>query len=100
MKRSLLKDNAEALEWAMRLIDPALVALVGTIVYWFYLDEPALADRYTLAIIGLAFVCATVFPFAGLYTPQRGVTFFEELRRLVHAWLLLDTIWFTFLFLS
>jgi putative colanic acid biosynthesis UDP-glucose lipid carrier transferase len=100
MKRSLLKDNAEALEWAMRLIDPALVALVGTTVYWFYLDEPALADRYTLAIIGLAFVCATVFPFAGLYTPQRGVTFFEELRRLVHAWLLLATIWFTFLFLS
>ena len=32
--------------------------------------------------------------------PQRGVTLFEEVRRLVNAWLLLATAWFAFLFLS
>jgi putative colanic acid biosynthesis UDP-glucose lipid carrier transferase len=48
----------------------------------------------------MSFVCATLFPFVGLYAPQRGVTLFEEVRRLVHAWLLLAATWFTFLFLS
>ena len=100
MKRSLLKDNAQALEWAMRLVDPLLVAIVGVIAHRVYLDSWDLPDRYTLAIFGMAFVCAALFPFVGLYAPQRGVSLFEEMRRLVHAWLLLATTWFTFLFLS
>jgi len=100
MSRSLLKDNAQFFEWAMRLLDPLLVAIVGAIAYRIYLDGWDLPERYTLAIFGMAFVCATLFPFVGLYAPQRGVTLFEEVRRLVNAWLLLATTWFTFLFLS
>src|SRR5690349_12175528 len=100
MKRSLLKDNAQLFEWAMRLIDPVLVALVGAVAYWIYLDDPALTERYTLAIIGITLACATLFPFVGLYASQRGVTLFEEVRRLLNAWLLLATTWFAFLFLS
>ena len=38
----------------------------------------ALLERYTLAIIGVSFACASLFPFVGLYAPQRGVTLFEE----------------------
>ena len=34
MNRSLLKDNAQFFEWAMRLLDPLLVAAVGAIAYW------------------------------------------------------------------
>ena len=100
MNRSLLKDNAQFFEWAMRLLDPLLVAAVGAIAYWVYLDDPVLLERYTLAIIGVSFACASLFPFVGLYAPQRGVTLFEEFRRLVNAWLLLATAWFAFLFLS
>ena len=100
MSRSLLKDNAQFFEWAMRILDPLLVALVGAIAYRIYLEGWELPERYTLAIFGMAFVCATAFPFVGLYAPQRGVTLFEEVRRLVNAWLLLATTWFTFLFLS
>jgi putative colanic acid biosysnthesis UDP-glucose lipid carrier transferase len=100
MNRSLLKDNAQFFEWAMRLLDPLLVALVGAIAYLIYLDDPILLERYTLAIIGMSFACASLFPFVGLYAPQRGVTLFEEFRRLVNAWLLLATAWFAFLFLS
>jgi len=100
MKRSLLKDNAQLFEWAMRLLDPVLVALVGAAAYWIYLDDPALTERYTLAIIGITLACATLFPFVGLYASQRGVTLFEEVRRLLNAWLLLATTWFAFLFLS
>lgn len=100
MKRSLLKDNAQFFEWAMRLLDPLLVALVGAVAYWAYLDDPALLERYVLAIVGMSFACASLFPFAGLYAPQRGVTLFEEFRRLANAWLLLATAWFAFLFLS
>jgi putative colanic acid biosynthesis UDP-glucose lipid carrier transferase len=100
MNRSLLRDNAQFFEWAMRLLDPLLVALVGAVAYLIYLDDPILLERYTLAIIGMSFACASLFPFVGLYAPQRGVTLFEEFRRLVNAWLLLATAWFAFLFLS
>jgi putative colanic acid biosysnthesis UDP-glucose lipid carrier transferase len=100
MNRSLLKDNAQFFEWAMRLLDPLLVALVGAVAFLIYLDDPILLERYTLAIIGMSFACASLFPFVGLYAPQRGVTLFEEFRRLVNAWLLLATAWFAFLFLS
>ena len=100
MKRSLLKSNAHFFEWVMRLLDPLLVALVGTLAYWLYLGDPELTERYTLAIIGMSFACAALFPFVGLYTSQRGVTLFEEVRLLLNAWLLLATTWFAFLFLS
>jgi putative colanic acid biosynthesis UDP-glucose lipid carrier transferase len=100
MKRSLLKENAQVFEWVMRLLDPLLVAAVGVLAYRLYLDDWSLPERYVLAIFGMSFVCATLFPFVGLYAPQRGVTLFEEVRRLVHAWLLLAATWFTFLFLS
>jgi len=100
MNRSLLKDNALLFEWAMRVLDPLLVALVGAIAYWLYLDDPALTERYTLAIIGITLACSTLFPFVGLYASQRGVTLFEEVHRLLNAWLLLAMTWFAFLFLS
>ena len=38
MRRSLLKDNAEALEWAMRLLDPALVNVFIEAKVW---ERPA-----------------------------------------------------------
>jgi len=101
MNRSLLRDNAQFFEWAMRLLDPLLVALVAAIAFRIYVDDwQQLVERYTLAIIGISLVCAAIFPFVGLYAPQRGVTLFEEVQRLVNAWLLLATAWFTFLFLS
>ncbi len=100
MNRSLLKDNAQFFEWAMRLLDPVLVAVVGVLAYRVYLDGWDLPERYSLAIFGMAFVCAALFPFVGLYAPQRGVTLFDEVRRLFNAWLVLATTWFTFLFLS
>jgi putative colanic acid biosynthesis UDP-glucose lipid carrier transferase len=100
MNRSLLKDNAQFFEWAMRLLDPVLVAGAGIAAYATYLDEWPLPERYALAIFGMSFVCAAQFPFVGLYAPQRGVTLFEEVRRLVNGWLLFATTWFAFLFLS
>jgi putative colanic acid biosynthesis UDP-glucose lipid carrier transferase len=100
MTRSLLKDNAQFFEWAMRVLDPFLVAVAGAIAYRIYLGSWDIPDRYVIALGGTALLCATLFPFAGLYGSQRGVTAFEEVRRLVNAWLILAAIWITFLFLS
>jgi len=99
--RSVLKDNATVFEWLVRMLDPLFVAAVGTIAYRAYLgplDE--MPDRYVVAILGLSLSCAAIFPFLGLYAPQRGVTLFEEVRRLVNAWVALAAMWFAFLFLS
>ena len=57
-------------------------------------------ERYVVALIGLAVLCSVLFPFLGLYAPQRGVSLFNEVRRLVNAWLLLASLWFAFMFLS
>lgn len=100
MNRSVLKDNASVFEWLLRTLDPLIVAGVGLAVYAAYLGGIDPPERYVLALIGMSFACATLFPFAQLYTSQRGVTLFEEVRRLANAWLVLAAIWFAFLFLS
>jgi len=100
VKRSLLKENAPVFEWLLRTVDPVLVAAVGLLAYAGYLGGFNPPERYVLAMLGMSFACATLFPFFGLYAPQRGVTLFEEVRRLANAWLILAAVWFAFLFLS
>jgi undecaprenyl-phosphate glucose phosphotransferase len=100
MKRSLLKDNAPLFEWLVRLADPLLVMLTGWLAYRWYLDTWNLPERYLLALIGTAIFCFALFPLLRLYSPQRGVTLFEEASRLVNAWLLIAAAWFGYLFLS
>jgi putative colanic acid biosysnthesis UDP-glucose lipid carrier transferase len=100
MKRSLLKDNAPLFEWLMRLLDPLLVVLAGWLAYRWYLHTWNLPERYLLALIGVALFCFALFPLLRLYSPQRGVTLFEEAGRLANAWLLIAAAWFGYLFLS
>src|SRR5207245_777932 len=76
------------------------VVAAGVVVYRVYLDSWDPPERYVLAIAGMSVFSALLFPLVGLYTPQRGVTWFEELRRLFNASLLSAMAWFTFLFLS
>ena len=100
MKRSLLKTNAPLFEQLIKLTDPLLVVFTGVLAYRLYLGNYALPEHYVLAIVGMAVLSAALFPAAGLYASQRGVTLFEELRRLVNVSLLLAGAWFAFLFLS
>ncbi len=48
----------------------------------------------------MAVFCFALFPLLRIYSPQRGVTLFEEAGRLVNAWLLIAAAWFSYLFLS
>jgi len=100
VKRSLFKRHAPLFESLVRLLDPLLVLAIGVLVYRFYLGTWELPERYVVALLGLAVLCAALFHFLGLYAPQRGVLLFDEVRRLVNAWLLLSGVWFAFLFLS
>jgi putative colanic acid biosynthesis UDP-glucose lipid carrier transferase len=100
MRRSLFKDNAPLFESLVRLLDPLMVFVVGALAHRLYLGGWTPPEHYVVALVGLSFVCAVLFPFLGLYAPQRGVSLFNEVRRLVNAWLLLAGIWFAFLFLS
>jgi putative colanic acid biosysnthesis UDP-glucose lipid carrier transferase len=97
--RSLLKDNAPLFEWIMRLVDPLIVIVAGTAVYRLYLGDWDLPERYWLAMLGMAALAVLLFPILRLYTPQRGVSLFDEMRRLVNAWLLMAAAWFAFLFM-
>ncbi len=100
VRKSLLKANAPLFEWLVRLFDPLLAILAGWLAYRWYLGTWILPERYLLALIGVAIFCFALFPLLRLYSPQRGVTLFEEIGRLVNAWLLLAAAWFGYLFLS
>ena len=100
MTRNLLKSNAPLLDGLVRLLDPLLLIGAGYVAYRVYLGSWDPPDRYVFAMLGMAAMCGLLFPLFGQYAPQRGVTVFEELRRLVNAMLLLAAVWFGFLFLS
>jgi hypothetical protein len=100
VRKSLLKANAPLFEWLLRLFDPLLAILAGWLAYRWYLGTWVLPERYLLALISVGVFCFALFPLLRLYAPQRGVTLFEESRRLVNAWLLLAAAWFGYLFLS
>jgi len=100
VRKSLLKANAPLFEWLVRLFDPLLAILAGWLAYRWYLGTWVLPERYLLALISVGVFCFALFPLLRLYAPQRGVTLFEESRRLVNAWLLLAAVWFGYLFLS
>ena len=100
MKRGLLKDNAPLFEWLLRLFDPLLVILAGWLAHRWYLGTWILSERYLVALCGIAIFCFALFPLLRLYSPQRGVTLFAEVGRLVNAWLLVAAAWFGYLFLS
>jgi putative colanic acid biosynthesis UDP-glucose lipid carrier transferase len=102
MKRSLLKQNAPLFVQLIRVIDPLILILAGVVAYRMYppLGDFELPEHYVLALLGMALLAAALFAWAGLYEPQRGVTLFEELRRLVNASLLLAAAWAGFMFLS
>ncbi len=100
MRRSVLKQSAPLFELLMRLLDPTLILVAGILAHRIYLKSLGLPDRYLVATVGMAALCALLFPVLGLYGPQRGVTVFEDIRRLVNAWLLLAAVWFSVLFLS
>ena len=56
MNRSLLKQNAQLFEWAMRLLDPMLVAAVGVIAYSAYLGSWSIPDR-SVDALGVVVLC-------------------------------------------
>jgi putative colanic acid biosynthesis UDP-glucose lipid carrier transferase len=96
----VLKTYAPLFEWPVRIVDPLIVVLTGAAAYRLYLDAWPPPEHYLFALVGMSMLCSLVFVLLGLYAPQRGVTVFEEVRRLVNAWLLLAAAWFALLFLS
>jgi len=107
VRRSVLKQHATLFDQLMRIVDPTVIVLAGIVAYVIY--PPAgypqqggfdMPEHYMLALAGMAVLAATLFPIAGLYEPQRGVTLFEELRRLFNVTLVMAATWAGFLFLS
>jgi putative colanic acid biosynthesis UDP-glucose lipid carrier transferase len=89
MVRSVLKPHATLFAAILRILDPALTALVGVAAYRIYLGSFSLPDHYLLFLAVGALAVATIFPMFRLYEPQRGAGVADELRRLVFAWMLL-----------
>ena len=100
MNRGLLKENASLFEALMRVFDPLFVILAGWVAYGWYFHTWTMPERYLLALLGMALACIALFPLLRIYSPQRGVSLFEEAGRVVNAWLLIAAVWFGFVFIS
>ena len=100
MKQGLLKDNPTLFVTALRIADPILVVVTGVLAYAYYFGDFQLPDRYVAALLGVVLIAVTAFSAAGLYQPQRGLSFVDETRLLCLAWLAIAVSSGMFLFLT
>lgn len=85
--RSLLKENAGLLEYALRLLDPLLVVLAGAIAYFIRLGDWQFPVYYLVAFSAAFLLCLIIFPFFRVYQAQRGASLWTEIQTLFSAWL-------------
>jgi len=100
MRRNLLKEHSTLLEAALQFADPFFVAAVGFIAYYLKFDSWDLEARYVTALLGVLVVAFAVFSTLKLHQSQRGISFAEEIRGLLVAWLAIAVIGIVFLFLT
>ncbi|MCL5801597.1 MAG: undecaprenyl-phosphate glucose phosphotransferase [Gammaproteobacteria bacterium] len=85
--RSLLKENAGVLEYALRLLDPFLVVLAGIAAYFLRFENVLFPLHYLVAFIAAFLLCFLIFPFFRVYQAQRGASLWAEIQTLFSAWL-------------
>jgi len=89
--RSLLKNYASRLDFALRVVDPLLIVATGYVAHRIYLDDWDPPARYLTALAAAAFLGFAAFPAVGLYQSRRGTSFVDEVAGLFLAWLLIHT---------
>jgi len=100
MRRNLLKAHSTLLEAALQFADPLFVVAVGVVAYYAKFDSWDLEARYVAALIAVMVVAFVVFSSLKLHQSQRGISFAEEVRGLLVAWLAIGVIGIVFLFLT
>ena len=100
MSRNLLKEHSSLLEATLQFADPVFVVAVGVVAYHAKFDSWDLEARYVTALLAVLVVAFVVFSTLKLHQSQRGVSFAEELRGLLMAWLAIAVIGIVFLFLT
>jgi putative colanic acid biosynthesis UDP-glucose lipid carrier transferase len=100
MQRNLLKDNANLLDFALRVLDPVLVMLTGTAAYEIYFAWADMPAHYVAALLAVTLFALVLFPVLGLYQSRRGVSFTEEVRALLAVWLVIAVTGGLFIFLT
>ncbi len=100
MRRNLLKENSTLLEAALQFSDPLFVVVVGVVAYHAKFDSWDLEARYVTALLAVALVAFVVFSTLRLHQSQRGISFAEELRGLLVAWLAIAVIGVVLLFVT
>jgi putative colanic acid biosynthesis UDP-glucose lipid carrier transferase len=98
MAPSVLKQHAPVFAVLLRALDPIVAILTGIAIFAIYVPAAASFENYGLFLIAAALTILAVFPAFQLYAPQRGVSFAEELRGLLFAWIVIAGIAATLLF--
>jgi putative colanic acid biosynthesis UDP-glucose lipid carrier transferase len=91
MAPSLLKQHAPVFALLLRALDPLVAFCTGLVVFAAY-RPAASVETYLLLLFAAALAIIVAFPLLNLYAPQRGVSFAEELRGLLFAWVVIAAI--------
>ncbi len=88
--RGILKNNATALLFISKIINPVIVMLAGNLSFYYYLfpkDEfDFLPPRYQMAILIGTLFTILIFNWFDLYKPWRGISIWQELRLVFLSW--------------
>ena len=94
IKKGFLKGHANALNFGFRLVDLLVVAICGTISYFFSnayatytsVGVEGLPDHYLKVILLASLLAVLIFPLFNLYRVWRGTSTLTEIKHLSMAW--------------
>jgi Undecaprenyl-phosphate glucose phosphotransferase len=87
-KRGFLKQHSSTISLFARIMDAALIVLIGLITYAGYVDVWPMASHYPGMFVRAALLVLVVFPLFGIYQSWRGGSLIHELRQCSLAWAL------------
>ena len=85
-KQGLLKQYASTISVFARIMDVALILLIGLFAYSLHVDEWPLGTHYIGMFVRAALLVLLIFPFFGIYRSWRGRSLAHEMRQCTLAW--------------
>ena len=85
-KRGFFKQHASTFALFARIMDVALIVLIGVVVYADYVAEWPMSIHYSGIFVWTALLVLLVFPLFDIYQSWRGGSLIHELRQCSLAW--------------
>lgn len=101
MQGGFSREHGAVFNLVLRTGDVALAFIAGWIVYVLYLgDSHSWTPLYSYAFIIVGLLVVLIFSYFSLYQVWRGISFIDEMRKMITAWSLVFVVFALFTFVS